>query len=185
MRFEESFELGEGAFGLPALTEGSARKVFVHSLSILGLRLGVVSARINGDDGLSGAEFGTRLLVVRLGVVGGVAHEGVELEPSAGLLEGLLKVGRVVARPLAHDDGGNQMGFVMADDADLNEGSSALAAAILPRQEVAADVARLEAGRINGSTATSAKPAASVRMTKDGVQDPVGALFFSRRAAAF
>lgn len=183
--FEESLELRDGAFGLPALAVAGAGEVVVHASAIPRLGWTSVATRVHRNDGLSRAQQAARQDVEGLGVISGVAHEGLDVQSSRSLSDQERTFGRIVGGSSTHRRRSDQVGLVMSQDTELYVGQCAFYAPILAFQEVPADVARLESGGVHGSAVSPAEAAAAASALENSIHEPFEAPFFSRRCSAF
>lgn len=183
--FEESLELREGAFGLPALAVAGSGEVIVHASPMPRFGWTAVATRVDGNNGLSRAQQAARQDVKGLGIISSVAHEGLNAQPSRRLSDQERTFGRIVGGPSTHRRRSDQVGFVMSQDTELYVGQGAFYAPIPAFQEVPADVARLESGRVHGTAVSPAEPAAAPSAVENLIHEPFEAPFFSRRCSAF
>lgn len=181
---EAALEAREYALGLPPLAEQAIGKPFVHQHSISARRALVAAPIIDRDGRGPYAELLSAKHVEGFAVVGGVGEDATDVQMRGGLANRRFEPRRVVARAERQIHTGDQMCGVVAGGGEFGKGAELLRAA-LPFEEIAADVATLQAGGVDADVRRTGDQAASIRASENSAEQVVESPPFSICASAF
>jgi len=184
VRSEQTFDLGETALDLPALPVVSLREALLHGPAKAGLRQTTPTSGIDRKNGSTDPKNRTCGAVKRFAVVSGVAHQCVRREDVGCLRDDRGEIDGVVAGTAPHHGRGDEMGFVVAQNAEFEVRRGALAAAVAAFQEVRTDVAGFHTGGVNRGGGMG-EPALPAGPSENGLLELFKDPFFRRRCSAF
>lgn len=119
-----------------------------------------------------------------LGVVGCVTHHDVEAQSAPGLPHRRTEVGRVVARPAAHDGGRDQVGAHVSDSGEFRPEALLEQGVAAAANEVRTDVSGLEPRRVDRPLRSRVDQAENAGASENGVEKLVECPPFKRRCSA-
>ncbi len=179
-RSEMPFESGENRFGVGSATVATIGKTTMHLGAVFALwPLSPGPAGIQLDCGQTDVEFLAGQDMVVLAIVSGVGEKTIDVKIGGRLSQGWGEVRRILAGAASQTDPGDQMRLGMRDGGNLGpryllEWLTVMTA----RGVVAADVAGLEAGGIDGAFGLVIDQATFSGAVEDRRKESSEALFF-------
>lgn len=184
-RTQATLVLRDRALGMPSSTIDSSGKAVIHLAAKTRLRARISdSSRIDGNDRRANAQGFAADAMVPFGIVGSIAEEAMNRQVVGGLGDRRHKIGGVVAGPVAHRQGGDQVRAMVEHQRHLRvtpipfhpPGAS---------QKMAADVMTFQAGRVNGGFRSLLDQAALSGNTENSLEQSLESPFFRSRSWAF
>lgn len=184
-RSQLAFVLGDGAFGVPAATVKTLGKMVKHPSAVGAVRSASLRApRIDRDDRRGDAEFFSAGAVMRLGIVSPIAEKSVNRQAASRLRDGRKETGSIIAGPVTHLQGRDQIGAMMRNNGDLGETPEAFHATGAG-QKVPADVVAFQARGVDRGLRPLFDQAAALGHTENGGEESLQSPFFRSRSCAF
>lgn len=178
-RSKAVFVLGEGAFHMPAVAIDTAWKAFFHLATVAGPRPGAEAAAVEGDDRRTDAQDFAGQAMVVLGVEAGLGQEPVDRPVTARWARRRSEARRILAGPLAHHRGGEQVAVGMTDDRQLGPEAAGMGPASGPPDAVARNVAVLRPGCVQGRLRPFVDQATRLGSIENGMKQGVESPFLA------
>ena len=141
-------------------------------------------ASIEPDDALGDSEDFAGQVEIVLGVVAGVGQDAVERDPSMGLFDQRTEVGGI-GRGAQGDPGRQEeRRLKFADDDELDPAGPLQPPRRMAIAVILADVAGVEAGRVDGGDGLIGNQATIAGASEAGVEEGLETPFFMRRCSA-
>lgn len=174
----------EDTLDLPTLPEYRAREPLGHAASIRSGRRALRPASVERDHRPTYAQLLAAHPMIFLRVEASVAQQRLDWQVHDSLAYSGKKVRIVIARPLAHRQGRDQVGGVVRHHGELGP-QTILLNPSLSVKEMPADVVTFQAGGVDGSLDRGRGETKLGRATEDGAQERVKTPFFTSRCSAF